>query len=166
MFSNSQALAAITIEIRSATSSMTSVPKPLKYLRTHYNALKARFESMHASADKVHTALLRMVHIIHLNKTTYFPWTIIFILPSPCVYFHPDTHGRCIISSGNDHGCSRKSRVPKFSPTWRSRGFSILGTRIYSVQSTDRVITCVAKYLLISFAITRAIRLFCHMRCC
>lgn len=33
-------------EIRSATASMTSVPKPLKFLRPHYAALKARFETV------------------------------------------------------------------------------------------------------------------------
>ncbi|KAL3509311.1 hypothetical protein ACH5RR_028712 [Cinchona calisaya] len=33
-------------EIRNATSSMTSVPKPLKFLRPHYGTLKAYYDSM------------------------------------------------------------------------------------------------------------------------
>ncbi len=33
-------------EIRTATSSMTSVPKPLKFLRPHYGALKSYYEKM------------------------------------------------------------------------------------------------------------------------
>lgn len=33
-------------EIRTSTSSMTSVPKPLKFLRPHYGTLKAYYETM------------------------------------------------------------------------------------------------------------------------
>lgn len=40
-------------EIRSATSSMTSVPKPLKFLRPHYGTLKSYFETMPESELKV-----------------------------------------------------------------------------------------------------------------
>ena len=32
-------------EVRSSTSSMTSVPKPLKFLSPHYDALKAFYEA-------------------------------------------------------------------------------------------------------------------------
>lgn len=35
---------------RTATSSMTSVPKPLKFLRPHYDALKARLDGLPAGA--------------------------------------------------------------------------------------------------------------------
>lgn len=45
------ALETIRSEIRSATSSMTSVPKPLKFLRTHFPALKEHFRSI--SSGKV-----------------------------------------------------------------------------------------------------------------
>ncbi|KAF0925139.1 hypothetical protein E2562_015415 [Oryza meyeriana var. granulata] len=40
------ALESMRQEIRSATSSMTSVPKPLKFLRPHYGTLKSYFETM------------------------------------------------------------------------------------------------------------------------
>ncbi|KAK9167763.1 hypothetical protein Scep_002954 [Stephania cephalantha] len=40
------ALESMRQEIRSATSSMTSVPKPLKFLRPHYGTLKSYYESM------------------------------------------------------------------------------------------------------------------------
>ncbi|KAH8965711.1 hypothetical protein BDL97_04G130400 [Sphagnum fallax] len=40
------ALEAMREEIRTATSSMTSVPKPLKFLRPHYGALKSYYEKM------------------------------------------------------------------------------------------------------------------------
>lgn len=40
-----QALDHMVNEIRSSTSSMTSVPKPLKFLRPHYDSLKACYES-------------------------------------------------------------------------------------------------------------------------
>jgi hypothetical protein len=40
-------------EIRTSTSSMTSVPKPLKFLRPHYGTLKAYYETMAESELKV-----------------------------------------------------------------------------------------------------------------
>jgi 26S proteasome regulatory subunit N1 len=40
-------------EIRSATSSMTSVPKPLKFLRPHYENLKKFHEQMREAENKV-----------------------------------------------------------------------------------------------------------------
>jgi len=40
-----QALDHLITEIKSATSSMTSVPKPLKFLRSHYDTLKSVYES-------------------------------------------------------------------------------------------------------------------------
>jgi 26S proteasome regulatory subunit N1 len=40
-----QALQMITTELRTATASMTSVPKPLKFLRPFYGALKAYYEA-------------------------------------------------------------------------------------------------------------------------
>lgn len=39
-------------EIRSATTSMTSVPKPLKFLRPHYQALKAMYQELPAGSNK------------------------------------------------------------------------------------------------------------------
>eukprot|EP00286_Rhodomonas_abbreviata_P003201 CAMPEP_0181345544 /NCGR_PEP_ID=MMETSP1101-20121128/32806_1 /TAXON_ID=46948 /ORGANISM="Rhodomonas abbreviata, Strain Caron Lab Isolate" /LENGTH=128 /DNA_ID=CAMNT_0023457507 /DNA_START=54 /DNA_END=436 /DNA_ORIENTATION=+ len=46
-----QALDHLVTEIKSATSSMTSVPKPLKFLRTHYDALKTVYESWPLTHD-------------------------------------------------------------------------------------------------------------------
>ncbi|XP_065875692.1 26S proteasome non-ATPase regulatory subunit 2 homolog A-like [Euphorbia lathyris] len=43
-------------EIRSATSSMTSVPKPLKFLRPHYGTLKAYYDTMVQSEQKKYLA--------------------------------------------------------------------------------------------------------------
>ncbi|PWA51455.1 hypothetical protein CTI12_AA453560 [Artemisia annua] len=40
------ALESMSQEIRTSTSSMTSVPKPLKFLRPHYGTLKSFYESM------------------------------------------------------------------------------------------------------------------------
>nr|GME13348.1 26S proteasome non-ATPase regulatory subunit 2 homolog A-like [Ipomoea batatas] len=46
------ALESMRQEIRSATSSMTSVPKPLKFLRPHYGTLKLHYEKMPDSDTK------------------------------------------------------------------------------------------------------------------
>lgn len=46
------ALESMRQEIRTSTSSMTSVPKPLKFLRPHYGTLKAHYETMETSDVK------------------------------------------------------------------------------------------------------------------
>ncbi|XP_031092252.1 26S proteasome non-ATPase regulatory subunit 2 homolog A-like [Ipomoea triloba] len=46
------ALESIRQEIQTATSSMTSVPKPLKFLRPHYGTLKSHYEKMSDSGAK------------------------------------------------------------------------------------------------------------------
>jgi len=53
---HSQALDHLVKEIKSATSSMTSVPKPLKFLRPHYASLKIVYENWpisHESKEKL-----------------------------------------------------------------------------------------------------------------
>jgi 26S proteasome regulatory subunit N1 len=52
-----QALDHLVNEIRSSTASMTSVPKPLKFLRGHYAPLKSLYESWDNNYSlKVHLA--------------------------------------------------------------------------------------------------------------
>lgn len=50
------ALEELRRQIRSSTTSMTSVPKPLKFLRPHYGKLKEIYENMAPGENKV-TAL-------------------------------------------------------------------------------------------------------------
>ncbi|GLT86845.1 hypothetical protein SLE2022_049590 [Rubroshorea leprosula] len=50
------ALESMRQEIRTSTSSMTSVPKPLKFLRPHYGTLKAYYETMPDSDLKKYLA--------------------------------------------------------------------------------------------------------------
>jgi 26S proteasome regulatory subunit N1 len=45
------ALDVIVTELRTATSSMTSVPKPLKFLRPHFTTLKTLFTTLTESTD-------------------------------------------------------------------------------------------------------------------
>jgi 26S proteasome regulatory subunit N1 len=47
-----KALDVIVAELRSATASMTSVPKPLKFLRPHFAALKSLFVSLGETSPK------------------------------------------------------------------------------------------------------------------
>jgi 26S proteasome regulatory subunit N1 len=51
------ALDAIKNFIKTSTSSMTAVPKPLKFLRPHYDELAAVYEKWPSSADKVSIAV-------------------------------------------------------------------------------------------------------------
>merc|ERR1719445_1450473 len=52
----SSALSSMTTLIRASTTSMTSVPKPLKFLRPHYDTMKTVYEKMSASDVKVQCA--------------------------------------------------------------------------------------------------------------
>lgn len=57
-------------EIRTSTSSMTSVPKPLKFLRPHYGTLKAYYETMGDTDLKVHFVWLEIAPVVmSLMKT-------------------------------------------------------------------------------------------------
>ena len=47
------ALEAIKDSIKTSTSSMTAVPKPLKFLRPHYEGLTEIYEEWPAGSDKV-----------------------------------------------------------------------------------------------------------------
>lgn len=48
-----KALDVIVNELRTATASMTSVPKPLKFLRPHFAALKTLYESLGETDVKI-----------------------------------------------------------------------------------------------------------------
>ena len=47
------ALESMQTSIKAATTSMTSVPKPLKFLRPHYDTLKAAYEKITEPNTKV-----------------------------------------------------------------------------------------------------------------
>ena len=51
------ALDAIRDLIRTSTSSMTAVPKPLKFLRPHFDELAETYERWQGGDDKVYTVL-------------------------------------------------------------------------------------------------------------
>lgn len=62
------ALESLRSQIKSATTSMTSVPKPLKFLRPHYETLKQLYESMPSDATKRFMA--DIVSIMAMTITT------------------------------------------------------------------------------------------------
>ena len=53
----SNALDVIVTELRTATSSMTSVPKPLKFLRPHFAPIKTLYTTMEKETDLGNDAL-------------------------------------------------------------------------------------------------------------
>ena len=55
------ALETIKDFIKTSTSSMTAVPKPLKFLRPHYDDLTAVYEEWPAGDDKVTKICLEML---------------------------------------------------------------------------------------------------------
>ena len=54
------AVESIGNEIRTATSSMTSVPKPLKFLREHFEPLKVHFEGLRGNTTAAGVARPRL----------------------------------------------------------------------------------------------------------
>ncbi|KAL3695426.1 hypothetical protein R1sor_009502 [Riccia sorocarpa] len=61
------ALESMRQEIRTATSSMTSVPKPLKFLRPHYRTLKGYFETM--QSDELKRLLADIISVLALTMS-------------------------------------------------------------------------------------------------
>ncbi|PWA28186.1 26S proteasome non-ATPase regulatory subunit 2 [Artemisia annua] len=59
------ALESMRQEIRTSTSSMTSVPTPLKFLRPHYGTLKSFYESMRES----HKLLADILSVLALTMS-------------------------------------------------------------------------------------------------
>mmetsp|Transcript_16474 Transcript_16474/g.49335 ORF Transcript_16474/g.49335 Transcript_16474/m.49335 type:complete len:898 (+) Transcript_16474:187-2880(+) len=59
------AIKAIASEIKTATTSMTSVPKPLKFLRAHYPGMKAIYERMSPSDNR--QALADVLSVLAMN---------------------------------------------------------------------------------------------------
>lgn len=63
------ALEELRRQIRSSTTSMTSVPKPLKFLRPHYGKLKEIYEGMAPGENKVcYHSPLGMKYILTLFR--------------------------------------------------------------------------------------------------
>lgn len=60
------ALEELRRQIRSSTTSMTSVPKPLKFLRPHYGKLKEIYENMAPGENKV---IQNMAGSVQLNNS-------------------------------------------------------------------------------------------------
>ena len=71
--------------IKAATTSMTSVPKPLKFLRPHYETIKGVYEKITAAATKVELLCVLIVWSRHPRRTMrlsalLMTWLFIWIL--------------------------------------------------------------------------------------
>ncbi len=62
-----QSLLSLRAEMRMATSSMTSVPKPLKLLRDHFTRLEEIYEKMETSSSRVVLADILSVQAMALE---------------------------------------------------------------------------------------------------
>lgn len=66
-------LESLRTQIRSATTSMTSVPKPLKFLRPHYDQLKLLYESMPTPDTKSFLADIISILSMTMSPEKYGP---------------------------------------------------------------------------------------------
>ena len=66
------ALETLKTEIKSATSSMTAVPKPLKFLRPHYDLLKSVYEKLPEGDNKVPLSLCSALCASMLDLASHF----------------------------------------------------------------------------------------------
>ena len=100
------ALQAMVTEIRTATSSMTSVPKPLKFLRPHYGTLKETQGEMQGRITELEAAIkqaqegkandkqeLEMVVQMHNAKYNEMPLEAGFRGLAPVVFVAPSGLG-------------------------------------------------------------------------
>jgi len=65
------ALETLKTEIKSATASMTAVPKPLKFLRVHYDHLKTVFENFPEGENKVRLAACLLYTPFHTHTNDH-----------------------------------------------------------------------------------------------
>lgn len=79
------ALDTVRSEIRSATSSMTSVPKPLKFLRPHYGTLKEFFARMPAGDNKVRFRTWSAVDVLIEVHQVYSVLLLLLSGPVSCL---------------------------------------------------------------------------------
>lgn len=71
-------LEAIKTSIKTSTSSMTAVPKPLKFLRPHYEKLEKAYESWPQGDDKVNALAFWMHACLMLTLDCSCPWQTCF----------------------------------------------------------------------------------------
>lgn len=65
------ALEALRSQIKSSTTTMTSVPKPLKFLRPHYDTLKSLYDKMHSEETKYLLADIVSILAMTINTDTH-----------------------------------------------------------------------------------------------
>src|SRR5699024_2001344 len=65
------ALEALRTQIKSSTTSMTSVPKPLKFLRPHYETLKSLYDKMATPETKNLLADIVSILAMTINTETH-----------------------------------------------------------------------------------------------
>ena len=61
------ALESLRTQIKSSTTSMTSVPKPLKFLRPHYESLKEVYEKIKDNETKVEIKYYDFICLLEIN---------------------------------------------------------------------------------------------------
>jgi 26S proteasome regulatory subunit N1 len=64
---NQPSLTALTEIVKSATRTMTSVPKPFKFLKTHYKLLTGQFATLPDGAHKVRKFLIQIEYANFLS---------------------------------------------------------------------------------------------------
>jgi 26S proteasome regulatory subunit N1 len=82
-------------EIRSSTSSMTAVPKPLKFLRPHYDTLKiiynewpSEHELKKSLADVLSVLAMTMAAKVFFRLIIYFFFLFFFVAIIELNYYH------------------------------------------------------------------------------
>ena len=90
-----KALDVIVTELRSATSSMTSVPKPLKFLRPKYETLKEYYGTIGESTDKdvvfLRARLGDVLAVLAMTLGKHGEWILYLLLTRRCTctaYLH------------------------------------------------------------------------------
>lgn len=118
------ALETLRHEIRTATSSMTSIPKPLKFLRPHYNKLKESFEKVTDADNKVSSDACRRGRFFHSQT------------PRSARVRRP------AVGSRHDKLCARPARLSALQAEGQLHRHRALGSRVCPVRSPARRPPC------------------------
>lgn len=127
------ALESLRSQIRASTTSMTSVPKPLKFLRPHYDSLKEVHEKIKDDETKVafrnylsSELFILILHCLNSSVDTdkgYYFFFFFFFVTEILRWHH--------ISVGNDYEWWQGQ--PEVQTAWIQRGNWLMGTWICQV---------------------------------
>ena len=100
--------------ITASTSTMTSVPKPIKFLRPHYKKIKDIYGEITADEAKVHCG--DVISLLAMTQDDELRDCLNFRLKSGGTHFDSFGHGQCLCEQWVEQRHGNAAAVPDPSP--------------------------------------------------